>query len=155
MYDTGTIGHRNIRITYDIVCLFLHLDRIKCLVLFEFKIFPLVSLKDIIRLSSEHGICQCSSQIVYIVLILHLYFDVILIRIHAERNVRRKGPRSRRPCKEICILTLYLEARDRRTLLDILVALRHLMARKRGTATRAVRHDLVALVQELLLPDLL
>ena len=155
MYNTGTIGHRNIRITYNIVRFLFQLYRVKRLVLLEFKILTLISLKDIVGLCSEHSIRQRSCQIVYIVLILHFDLDIILIRIHAERNVRRKGPRCRRPRKNVRILPLHLEACDCGTLLDVLISLCHLMARKRGTAARAVRYDLIALVQKLLLPDLL
>ena len=155
MYNTGTIGHRNIRITYNIIRFLFQLYRVKCLILLEFKILTLISLKDIVGLRSEHGIRQRSCQIVYIVLIFHFDFDIILIRIHAERNVRRKGPRCRRPRKNVRLLSLHLEACNCGTFLDVLISLCHLMARKRGTAARAVRYDLVALVQKLLLPDLL
>jgi hypothetical protein len=46
------------------------------------------------------------------------------------------------------------EAHEDRVFRDVLVALGHFMAADRGAAARAVRHDLVALVQEALVPDL-
>ena len=48
-----------------------------------------------------------------------------------------------------------MELHHSRTLLDILVALRNLMGGQRRAAARAVRYDLVALVEQALVPDFL
>ena len=155
MDDTGTICHRNVRVTHNIIRFFLQLCRVKSLILFILQIFSFISLKDLVRTLAKHGISQSLCQIVNVILFFHFYLYVRLIRVYAERHIGRKGPRCRRPCQEVCILTDYLETCCCRTLLDILISLCHLMAGKRGAAARAVRNDLVALVQQLLIPDLL
>ena len=70
-------------------------------------------------------------------------------RPHGQRDGRagRRAQRGRR-------LRLEREAHVDRVFRDVLVALRHLVAADRRAAARAVRHDLVALVEQALVPDL-
>ena len=82
---------------------------------------------------------------------LHIRF----LRIYAESHVAGKGPGSRGPCQDVCVLSLGLKPNHRRALLYVLISLGHLMAGKGGTAARAVGNDLKALIKKALVPDLL
>ena len=76
------------------------------------------------------------------------------VGVHAQRNVRGQRPRRGRPREDSDVrLVLQEEARDGGRLLHVLIALRDLMARERGAAARAVRDDLIALVEQALLVD--
>ncbi len=81
--------------------------------------------------------------------------DVIVIGTDRERDVRDQGPRRRRPDEEIGVLVDELELDMDGWILDVRVSLRHLVARERRAAARAVRDDLVPLVEHVLIPELL
>ena len=84
-----------------------------------------------------------------------LDLGVVLLRVDAQRDVGRERPRRGRPGEEIRIFkSLASEADEDGRLFHVLVSLRDLVRRERGAAARAVRHDLVPLVQEALFPDL-
>jgi len=81
---------------------------------------------------------------------------VLGVGVHAQRDVRRKRPRRRRPRVEPGVLAaLDAEAHERGPVRHQFVALRNLVRRERGSAARAVGHDLVALVEKALVGDLL
>ena len=61
------------------------------------------------------------------VAISSLNLAIGFIRVHTESHVGRKCPRCCCPCKEVCVLTLNLEAHDCRTLLNRLIALCNLV----------------------------
>ena len=87
--------------------------------------------------------------------VLRLDLRIVLVRVHAERDVGRERPRRSRPGEEVRIFQpLSLEAHEHGRFLDVLVPLRHLVRGERRAAARAVRDDLMPLVQEPLLPDL-
>ena len=73
----------------------------------------------------------------------------------SESSQENKASALKAPCEEIRILSLNLEADDRRAFLDGLVALCNLMRGQRRAAARAVGDDLEALVKQSLVPDLL
>ena len=80
---------------------------------------------------------------------------VVDIGMHREGEVRGQRPRRGGPHQERgALFALDREADIDRWILDLLVAERDLVRRKRGTDTRVVGHDLVALVDESLVPDL-
>ena len=83
------------------------------------------------------------------------YLHVSFRRVHAQRHVRGQRPGRSRPCQEVSLLAHHLKTNDCGTFLDRLIPLRHFMRRQRRTAARAVGHDLEALVQKSLIPDLL
>ena len=81
--------------------------------------------------------------------------DIIETRADGDRHVGEEGPGGRRPDEEIGILANDLQFYEDGWIRNILVALRDLVARKGRAASRAVGHDLVALVQHVLVPELL
>ena len=166
MYDTGTICHGNIAVTGHKMSLFVLLCRCltgtckQRLIFLVFQILSDISLKDLIgRLPilcklAKHIVKKCLRHIIGIsVCCFYLYIG--LIRVYAKSNVGRQRPGCCCPCKEISILTYHFETYHCRTLLDGLIPLCYFMGRKRGSAARAVWHDLKALIQELFVPDLL
>ena len=89
-------------------------------------------------------------------LTVHGELAVGVVRVDAQREVARQGPRGGRPREEVgVVLALDRKANVRGGLLHVLVALRDLMRGQRSAAARAVRDDLVALVEQALLVDLL
>ena len=167
MNDSGTVCHRNIRITHDVMCLFvLFFDNVlravkKRFVFFSFKFDTLFRLKDFVGFHaflfvselSEYLVKQRFRHIIGIA-VRSFYLAVILIRVHTECNVTRQRPRCGRPCQEISILSNDFKTRDRGAFLYGLITLCHFLRGKRGSTARAVRHDLKALVQKLFVPDL-
>ena len=78
------------------------------------------------------------------------------MRVDAQGYVGGKCPGRGGPGENKGILTAYHFEADRgRNVADLLVALRDLVAGKRGAAAGAVGHDLEALVEQALFPDLL
>ena len=73
-------------------------------------------------------------------------FGIVLLRIHAQRDVGRKRPGRGRPREEVFILVFRLKAHENRLFLDVLIPLRHFVAGKRRAAARAVRDDLMSLI---------
>ena len=166
MNDTGTIGHRDIVIAVYEECLLMLAVRAVLCALIQGLVFPvlqitsLIGLKNLIgRLSffcktSQNLICQRLCKIIGIT-VSGLYLNIGVFRIHAERDVGGKRPGSCRPRKEISILGSRLKAHNCRAVLQGFIALRHLMRGKRCSAARAVRNYLEALIQKILVPDLL
>ena len=88
--------------------------------------------------------------------VLRLKAAVGVGRVHAQRHVRRQRPRGGRPRKQVGVfLALDREAHIGGRFLDRLVALRDLVGGQRRAAARAVRDNLVSLIQQPLLPDFL
>ena len=86
---------------------------------------------------------------VFLAVFVHFHAHVFVIGVHAQRHVRRQRPGRRRPGENIRILfALHSEFHERGFLLHVLIALRHFVRRKRRAATRAVRHNLMPLVQK-------
>ena len=171
MYHAGTIGHRNVFVTYYIEALLVLTVRIglctfiQRLVLLVLQIRTFVSLQHLVsRLAGfliflgqqlgQHGIQQCLCHIVGIA-VAGFYLTVGLCRMYAECHVARQGPGCGGPGQDESVFVLTLEAHDRGTFLHILIALCHFLCGKRSPAARAVRHDLEALVQQAFVPDLL
>ena len=81
---------------------------------------------------------------------------IFKIRVYAESRIGGKRPRSRGPRQDRNIrFLIQIELGDGGSFLNVLVSLRHLVACQGGPAAGAVRHDLIALIQETLLMDLL
>ena len=133
---------------------------IQRLILLIFQVLSLAGLKYLVcclaflRQRPEHRIQKRFRHVISIA-VHTLHLSVSLNRIHAESQVRRQRPGRRRPCQEIRILILHLETDNGRTFLHILISLRHLLRRQRGSAARTVRYDLEALIEQPLIPDLL
>ena len=172
MDDTCAVRHGDIVVTVDeesllVLCIHGVLRAlVKRLILLVLEVFSLEGLKHNIGLAfrhlavrhvlfsgrTEHLVRQRLGDVVCEA-IRGLYPDVRILRIDAERDIRRERPWRGRPCEEIGVLVLCLEADDGRAVLDRLVSLCHLMARERRPAARAVRHYLESLVQQPLVPD--
>ena len=131
-------------------------------ILLVFQVLSLISLQNLISGRSGFLIGQLSQHRIqqgfrHIIgkAVRRLHLCVGLVRIHAQRHIGRKRPGRGSPCQNIGVLILHLKAGNGGTFLHILIPLRHLMGGKRGTAARAVGHDLEALVKEALIPDFL
>ena len=162
--DARAVFRRDVIITRDDerllagFCLFCHScvgKRIKRLVFLVLEILALAFAEDFTFSfhTFKYGIDQCFCQDVYRA--VHAYLDVIDFRIDAECEIRRQRPRRRRPGEEIRIFALDLELDHGRTLRDVLVALSHLVRGKRRAAARAIRDNLIALIEQALIPDFL
>ena len=163
---TGTVGHGNVVVAGHVVSLLMLLFANgdgaleQRLVFLVFQIGTLVLSEDlvsggILRLQrTENGVTESLSQIVGVA-VGGLYLHVDFAGIYTESNVGGQSPGSGCPGQDVGILALYLKAGDGRALLDSLVALRHLVGGQRGSAARAVGNDLKALVEQILLPNLL
>ena len=89
-------------------------------------------------------------------LALVLHAHVRDVRADGQRGVGQQRPRGGGPAHERdALLALDREAHERRRVDHVLVAQRDLVRGQRGAAARAVGHDLVALVQQALVPHLL
>ena len=76
--------------------------------------------------------------------------------VHRDRGVRHERPGHRGPGEQRhARVVQQREAHVHRRVDHVLVAVRHLVRGERGAAARAVGHDLVALGQQPLVPDLL
>ncbi len=78
--------------------------------------------------------------------------DVADVGTDGDRDVGDQRPRRRRPDEEVVVAIDDREADVHRRLGHVLVPLRDLVARERGAAPAAVRHDLEALVDRALVP---
>ena len=164
MYDTGTIRHGYIIITFYkigfLVLLFNNRNRagIKRFIFPVFQILPLHGLQYFIcRLIilcqfAQYRIQKCLCQIICIS-VSSLDLCINFFRIYAKCHVGRKCPRRCRPCKEICIFILTFKANHGRSFLDCLITLRNLMRRKRCSAAGAVRNYLKAFIKKIFIPD--
>ena len=166
VYDTGTIRHCDITVTSYIVgflFLFLRLspgtgkERFVSLVL---QIGTHVGLQNLIgglsflRQLPEHIIQKRLRHIIGIA-VRRLHFHIGFHGIDTERHIGGQCPGRGRPCQEISILVHHLKPYNCGTLLHRLIALRHLVGRQGGTTARTVWHNLKALIQKTLIPDLL
>ena len=80
------------------------------------------------------------------------------LRRHRDGLVARQRPGRRRPDQQrlVCLASLLVEQREPDVdgrVLDVPVAQRHLVRGERGSAAGAVGHDLVALVEPLVVPE--
>ena len=160
VHDTGTIGHSYIAVAgHEKALLSLlvsdFLSTVKqWLVLLVLQIFSLVGFQHfksfdarfVIAKSAQHLLGKCLRKVIGIT-ICRFYLDIGIIRVHTKCYVARKCPRGRCPCQEVCILAYHLKADNCRALLYRLIALCHLLCRKRCTAARAIRNNFKALVQ--------
>ena len=60
-------------------------------------------LKDLVQKSFRHVVSAAVDR---------LNLGISVLRVHAERDIGRQSPGSRRPCQEIGVLVNYLEAHD-------------------------------------------
>ena len=159
MNDSSTICHCDIGVTYYIMTLFiLFCSRFSCtgkkrFIFAVFKVFSFIGFQYLVSRLSVFFICKLAKHLIQKrlrhiigITISRLYFYISLLRIHAERNVRRQRPWCCRPCKEIRILTHSLKAYHCGTLLNRFIALCNLVRGQRRTAARAIGNNLKALV---------
>ena len=159
VYDAGTVGHGDIAVTPYEECLAVRLlygicrALIQRLVFLVLEIPALISLDDLVAALAEYLIQQSGRHDIGISVRPDL--GILLVGVDAQTDIARQCPWCRRPCQEIRVLVLDLEADDGGALLELLIALSHLVAGERSTAARAVGYDLEALVEQPLIPDLL
>ena len=155
--DAGAVAHGDVAVADDVVELrALALHVVERLILHVLQRAALHRLHDngLFLLAAEDGLDERARHVVGIALEGQLH--IVVVRVDAQRDVAGQRPRGRRPRGEVGVLrALHLEAHDRGGLLHALVALRNLVAGERGAAARAVRHDLVPLVEQTLFVDLL
>ena len=158
MNDARAVRRRDVVIADDEERLLLDLSlsiRVERLVVAILKLLSLHARENLALAvyAVEHRIDERFRQIVDSIADANLH--IRHVGIDAETEVRRQRPRRRRPSEEIGVLPLGLELDHGGAFLDLLVALRDLVRRKRRAAARAVRHDLVPLVKKTAVPDLL
>jgi hypothetical protein len=147
---TRAVGESNVRVVRDVITLFLCTSFV-VEKRFVFDVFVLAALLgvnlDVFCFVFEKGRNKRVGK--NIELIADLNFGVVLFCVHAKRDVGRERPRSRRPGKKIGVVDAFeLEFDEYGSFLDVFVALRNFVRRERGSATRAIRHDFVALVDK-------
>ena len=128
MNNTCTICHGNVAVADNIVSFLLCLNRIKGFVFFIFKVCTFICLQNVVCAFSKNCIGQCLCQIVHIIFLFHLNFDVSLIRINTKCNVGRQCPRCCCPCEDISVFASYLETCNGRSFFDIFITLCNFMA---------------------------
>ncbi len=158
MYDSGTVRHGNVSIAghikaffvlsvSDSLCtvkqrlVFLMLQ-VRTLICFQY----FIGVLSVSRQGTKYGIRKRLGKIIGIA-VGCLNFQISILRVHAERHVAWKCPRSGCPCQKIRILIRHLKPDDCRTLLHKLISLGNLLRRKRGSAARTVRHNLKSFIQ--------
>ena len=166
VYDAGTVGIRYIVVCHHEMCLlvlllrFLRGARIERLILCADEVCALIGLQHLIGLlpllceRSEHLVQKRGAEHIGLT-VCRLYLGVLQRRMHAECGIAGQGPGCGGPCQEGEIAVLRPEAYDGGALIQLLIALCHLVRGQRGSAAGAVGHYLEALVQKSLLPDLL
>ena len=166
MNDTGTVCQSYISIAGYIESLLMLLSTgLICpgeqrLVFLVLQVFTGVSLQYficshtvfLISQLAQNSVKQCFSHIISIA-VSSFYFCVFLIGVHAQSHVGRQCPGGGGPCQDVSILACYFKTCYSRTFFYIFISLSHLMAGQRSTASRAVRHDLKALVKQPFIPD--
>ena len=158
MDDARAVGRRDVVVADDEKRLFLNFPlgiRIERLIVAVLQLLALHACEDF-ALALDAVKDRMNKRFREIVdRIADAQLHIIHLGIDAEAEIRRQRPRRRRPCEKVRVLALRLELHQGGAFLDILVTLRDLMRRKRRAAARAVRHDLVPLVEQAALPDLL
>ncbi len=152
MDNAGTVCQRNEVSADDIIrFLFRFSPVIKRHIFAHFKVFADNFVENLIFLF-EYGRSKGFSEIVDLVAVLDL--DIGFHGVYGEGDVGRKRPRCCRPRKNEGVLIDQFELDDGRSFLDVFITLRNLMRGKRSTATRAIRNDLIALIEQTAIPNL-
>ena len=156
MNDTSTITGSYIAVAHYKESLLPEVlgKRIQRLILAMLQSLALEAVNDgaLTFLVGKDGLHQCLCHNQVLPLIAYLY--IVNLRIYNQTKVGRQCPRGSSPGQEVGIfLILCRKLNHGGTLLDILVALCHLMGGQRRTAARAIRHNLVSLVKQPFLPD--
>ena len=166
MHDTGTVICTDIVVgNYNagflmLLLRFLLRTGVQRLIAKTHKVFPLTGFQNgvgffaLLRKTGKYSVKTRYGKDIEIP-VRSLDLRIVKIRMHAKRYIGRKGPWRGCPCEEIALFTLDFKAYYSGTLCKLLITLRYLMGGKRGSATGTVGHNLKALVQELLLPNLL
>ena len=123
--------------------------------LFVFPVFHVTALEffeHFVFVAREHFRCQSLGYIEDIALIVtgsHLDLDIIDVRADGQRDVGSQGPRGCRPREKIFVVgTFFLEFAGQGVDFDHLIPLCNFMGCQTGSAARAVRQDLVSLVDQ-------
>ena len=159
MDNAGTVRHRDILVRVDKESLLVLTRRrfrrtaVERLIGLMLQLLAGVALQNFIALA-EHLLKQCLREIVGVA-VRCLDLHITLVRVHAEADVRGQGPGRRGPSEEVGIFALDLKAHNCGSVLNRLIALRHLVRGERGSAVRAVGDHFKALVEQALFPDFL
>ena len=164
MNDSGTIFSADIIHTSDYKGVLSVLDLAERLDLLIGPVLHVTSfdlIDHFVFLAGEHLICESLSypkEIPFVFAGLHEAHHVIDVRAYCQRNVGRECPWSCGPCEEVLVVMidtgtseLACECID----LYILIALSYLVRSKTCSAARAVRQDLVSLVNKALIESIL
>ena len=153
MNHAGAVGQGNVTVAGDVPALFFRLYKIE-----QRLVFQMLQLAAGFGL--QHGVILAENRPGKVFgkdvgFLAAADLHIVLVRIDAERDVGGKGPRRGGPREDIRVLILYLKFGDGGAFLYVLIALRDLVAGKRGAAAGAVGNDFEALVQQAFFPDLL
>ena len=154
VHHAGAVGESDVIVAHHVPALLLGADKVEQgLVLLALQIGALVSLQDGVLPLAQDGVAQGGGQVVGLPLALHLY--IVLGGVDAQRHVGGQRPGGGGPGQDEGLLTLDPELGDGGALLHVLVALGHLVGGKGRAAAGAIGHNLKALVQKALVPNLL
>ena len=155
VYDAGTVFCGNIVHAGNDERVFIfvrYAERHQLLIFPVFHVAALELLEHFVFVAREHLGCQTFRDIEDIALVVsggHAHLDVVDIRPDRQRDIGCQRPRGRRPREKIFVVrTLFLEFTGQGVDFNHLIPLRDLMGGQTGSAARAVRQDLVALVDQ-------
>ncbi len=148
MNDTGAVFNGDIVVAGHIERLLIHLDERHELFIFDiFQILTLHFGNHFIGIGSQDLICKGLRHIVYFPVLFR--FDIIDIAANGKGDIGRQRPRRGGPCQEIFIIRIFsFEFCGDRIRFYFFVAKRYLMGSQAGSASRAVRQDLVAFIDQ-------
>ena len=153
--DSGTVFRGNIiHAGYDecVLAFFRGAERHELFVFPVFHVAALEFFENFVFILAENLCCEsfCEVEdIAFVVAGSHLNLYIVDVRSDGKRDVGCERPRCCRPCEEILVIrAFFLEFAGKRVYLDHLVALRYFVGRKSRSASRAVRQNLVAFVDE-------
>ena len=154
MNHAGAVCQGHVIVAHHVPALFLGAYKIEQgLIFLVLQVRALVLLQNFILAFSQHGIAQGPGQIIGFSLGGNLY--IVLPGVDAQRHVGGQRPGGGGPGENEGVLPFHPELSHGGTLLHVLIALGHLVRGKGRAAPGAVGHDLKALIQQTLLPDLL
>ena len=154
VYNARAVCQGDVVVAHHVPALLLGADEVEQgLVLLALQVGALIRLQDGVLPLPQHGVAQGGGQVVGLPLGGDLH--VVLIGVDAQRHVGGQGPGGGGPGQDEGVLALYFKLGDGGALFHVFVALGHLVRGQGGAAAGAVGHDLKALVEQALVPDLL
>ena len=146
MHHAGAVGGGNVFGVRNEKCLLPFLIEVEKRFVFDvFVVFAFSGVDDFVVLEQAVHKRFCEN----VVFSVRFDFDVVDFCVHAQSDVGRERPRRGRPSQKVGVFfALHLKFDEGGSVLNVLVTLRNLVARQSGAAARAIRNDLMSLVNE-------